>query len=185
MKKLITLNKIIILLIIFLLPNCAKDKSKFVFEDLYEAHVSNIGKILAKNKINYEITDNGKTIVIDNSKKDAVLNLIAQKGITGVEDFLKPGNHDSELKMVLPGDINQDFSKIFEQMNGIKKADVKISRPEVKPLQDKVPPKATVILNLEKDHNLNSKQISVIKRIIISSIPVMTENDVAVFTKSW
>jgi flagellar biosynthesis/type III secretory pathway M-ring protein FliF/YscJ len=162
-------------LILFSLSSCAKDKSRFIFEKLFEVHISNIEKILNENKINYEITDKGETIIIDNSKKAEVFNLLAKKGITGIGDIPKLNNEDAEIKVAVPNDINIDFSKIFEQMNGIKKADVII---QLTPIQQ-----AIVNLTLEPNYNFTNKDSSIIKGIIFSSIPVISERNFTLTAK--
>jgi flagellar biosynthesis/type III secretory pathway M-ring protein FliF/YscJ len=177
MKKLIKklLHPLLVISLLFSISSCAKDKSRFMFEKLYEMHISNIEKILKENKINYEINDNGETIVIDDSKKEVVFNLLAKKGITGLGDIPKLNNEQGEISIAVPQDINTDFSKIFEQMNGIEKAEVII--------QLTPPQKAIVNLALEPNYNFTDKDSSIIKGIIFSSINVISERNFTLTAK--
>jgi flagellar biosynthesis/type III secretory pathway M-ring protein FliF/YscJ len=177
MKKLIIkiLSPLLAISILFSLIGCAKDKTKFTFEKINEQHISNIEKILNENKIDYEITDNKETIVMDRSKKEVVFNLLAKKGITGLEDIPKSNTENSEISVAVPSDINKDFSKIFEQMNGIKKANVIIQLTQ--------PQQAIVDLALEPNYNYTNKDSSIIKGIIFSSIPVISERNFTLTAK--
>jgi hypothetical protein len=203
MKKITRLNflKILIFLSI-LLTSCVKNKNEFIFKNLYEVYITSIAEILKENKIKYEITDKGETIIIDYTKRSEVFDLLAKNGITGRKEFEKYLNSKinekivippyivnkkkyllqlqmpGEIAVVYPDDLDENFSTIFEQMVGIREAKVTI-------IKTPLPHEFSIILKKELNYKSNEKDLSIVKGIIISSFSNISEKDISVTIKPY
>lgn len=195
--KLTTVQKIVmfgavVAVIIFIITifNLSKPNSEYsiLFTSLESGDASKIVQKLKESKIDYQLADNGSTVLVDKSKVYETRLTLAGEGLpetgtVGYEIFDKTNLGMSEFvqklnyRRALEGELSRTISSIDE----IKKARVHIVIPE-KALFDKDQKKTTasVTLHLKSGRSVDKIDIAGIQNLVSSSVEGMSTKDVIV-----
>ncbi|TAL67297.1 MAG: flagellar M-ring protein FliF [Bacteroidetes bacterium] len=165
----------------------AKEKS-VLFTGLDEKEASKIVQKLKDDKIEYDLQENGSTILIEKDKVyDTRLSLasegLPESGMIGYELFDKTNLGMSEFvqKLNYRRALEGELAKTISSIEDVNKARVHIVIPE-KALFDKdqKPPTASVSLHLKGNRGLAKTSIEGIQNLVSGSIEGMKPEDVIV-----
>ena len=178
---------VIIALYLIVASVTAKEKG-VLFTGLDEKEASKIVTKLKDDKIEYELKDNGSTIMIEKDKVyDTRLSLasegLPESGMIGYELFDKTNLGMSEFvqKLNYRRALEGELAKTISSIEDVKKARVHIVIPE-KALFDKdqKPATASVSLHMRSNRGLPKTSIDGIQNLVSGSIEGMKPEDVIV-----
>ncbi|MCX7736433.1 MAG: flagellar basal-body MS-ring/collar protein FliF [Candidatus Kapabacteria bacterium] len=179
-----------VIIFIFLIFSMSKPNNEYsvLFSSLESGDASKIVQKLKESKIEYQLADNGSTILVDKTKVyETRLSLagegLPESGTVGYEIFDKTNLGMSEFvqklnyRRALEGELSRTIGSIDE----IKKARVHIVIPE-RALFDKDQKKtsASVTLHLKSGRSTDKIDIAGIQNLVASSVEGMSTKDVVV-----
>jgi len=179
-----------VIIFIFVIFNLSKPNNEYsvLFTSLESGDASKIVQKLKENKIDYQLADNGSTVLVEKSKVyDTRLTLagdgLPESGTVGYEIFDKTNLGMSEFvqklnyRRALEGELSRTIGSIDE----VKKARVHIVIPE-RALFDKDQKKTTasVTLHLKSGRSIDKIDIAGIQNLVSSSVEGMSTKDVIV-----
>ncbi len=179
-----------VIIFIFVIFNLSKPNNEYsvLFTSLESGDASKIVQKLKENKIEYQLADNGSTVLVEKSKVyETRLTLagdgLPESGTVGYEIFDKTNLGMSEFvqklnyRRALEGELSRTIGSIDE----VKKARVHIVIPE-RALFDKDQKKTTasVTLHLKSGRSIDKIDIAGIQNLVSSSVEGMSTKDVIV-----
>lgn len=179
-----------VIVFIFVIFSLSKHNNEYsvLFTSLESGDASKIVQKLKENKIEYQLADNGSTVLVDKSKVyETRLTLagegLPESGTVGYEIFDKTNLGMSEFvqklnyRRALEGELSRTIGSIDE----VKKARVHIVIPE-RALFDKDQKKTTasVTLHLKSSRSIDKIDIAGIQNLVSSSVEGMSTKDVIV-----
>jgi flagellar M-ring protein FliF len=179
-----------VIVFIFVIFNLSKPNNEYsvLFTSLESGDASKIVQKLKENKIEYQLADNGSTVLVEKSKVyETRLTLagdgLPESGTVGYEIFDKTNLGMSEFvqklnyRRALEGELSRTIGSIDE----VKKARVHIVIPE-RALFDKDQKKTTasVTLHLKSGRSIDKIDIAGIQNLVSSSVEGMSTKDVIV-----
>lgn len=159
-----------------------------LYQDLSEEDAARLIEKLTSLKIEYELGQNGQTILVDKAVADDVRLQLVGEGVkpgTGVGyeifDTLSYGVSDFAQKIHYQRAVQGELARTISSLEEIHSARVHIVLPEEK-LFDKAASvsKASVILTLEKNRSLTESQIEGIRQLVSSAVKGLAVSDVVI-----
>lgn len=175
--------------LIYLVINTANKKEFAVlFSQVEPTEAGKIVEKLKEQKVDYKLTDNGTTILVDKNKVYDTRVAIAaeglpESGIVGYEIFDKTNLGMSEFvqKVNFRRALEGELSKTISSLQGIKKARVHIVMPEKAIFEaEQKPPTASVTLQLDGDKSIGRLNVRGIQNLVASSVEGLSPNNVTV-----
>lgn len=159
-----------------------------LFSQVEPTEAGKIVEKLKEQKVDYKLTDNGTTILVDKNKVYDTRVAIAaeglpESGIVGYEIFDKTNLGMSEFvqKVNFRRALEGELSKTISSLQGIKKARVHIVIPEKAIFEaEQKPPTASVTLQLGNDKPIGRLNIRGIQNLVASSVEGLSPNNVTV-----
>lgn len=161
---------------------------KVLFQNLEDADAAKIVESLKADQINYELADNGRTILVpENTVYDTRLKLAGEglpaASTVGYElfDGSNLGMSEFVQKLNYRRALEGELSQTIESFDEVKKARVHIVIPE-KALfaRDQKQPTASVSLHLENGRSIGKISVEGIQNLIASSVEGMLAENVKV-----
>lgn len=174
--------------LLYLMSSINTTEKSVLYSGLAEQDAGKIIESLKTNQIQYEIKDNGSTIMVD---KDLVaetrLSLASQglpeSSVVGYELFDKTNLGMSEFvqKLNYKRALEGELSKTISALDEVKKARVHIVMPEKALFEkDQKQPTASITLQLKSGRNLNQNTVEGIQTLVAASIEGMSTNNVSI-----
>ncbi|MDD0852646.1 flagellar basal-body MS-ring/collar protein FliF [Halobacteriovorax sp. GB3] len=163
----------------------SKTRFEVLYTDLNKEDSKKIAVILEQNKIDYQLTNDGKTIMIPEDMVEVWRLQLATKGVNfsgtvGYEVFDKQsfGTTSFVQKVNKQRALEGELIKTITYLRGVKRARVHLSIPESSPFaSEKKPPSASVVLELNRGVVLTETEIRGIGSLVSSTVEGMrTEN---------
>ncbi|MCX6147424.1 MAG: flagellar basal-body MS-ring/collar protein FliF, partial [Candidatus Kapabacteria bacterium] len=163
-------------------------KKEVLFSNLEATDAAKIVEKLKEKKIDYELKDNGQTILVDkgvvfDTRLDMVNQGLPESSDVGYELFDKTNLGMSEFvqKLNFRRALEGELARTINSMDEIKKARVHLVIPE-KALfsKDQKKPTASVNLHLKSGKSVSKISIDGIQNLVASSIEGMQIGDVKV-----
>ncbi len=154
----------------------SKPKMKVLYRNLDVKAAAEVTSVLDTEKINYTLSDNGTTILLEQKDINSAQLILARenvpKGRYTFDDALSNtmSTTENEKKAKMHYLKENDLEATLESMDSIEKADVTLVIPEEKNsfLESKQKSSASVLLTLSEP--LSTKSIEGIARLICSSV---------------
>ncbi|MCX7879660.1 MAG: flagellar basal-body MS-ring/collar protein FliF [Ignavibacteria bacterium] len=175
-------------LIYLIVSTSTKVEYAVLFSQLDPAEAGKIVEKLKERKIDYKLTDNGTTILVDKNKVYDTRVSIASEGlpagdVVGYEIFDKTNIGMSEFvqKLNYRRALEGELAKTISSLNGVKKARVHIVIPEKTLFErEQNQPSASVTLQLAGDNLVSKPNIIGIQNLVAASVEGLTPNNVIV-----
>lgn len=171
----------------FLLVKGSNNKSYAVlYTQMDNAEAGKIVEKLKDKKIDYQLSDNGSTILVDKEKVyDTRISLasegLPETGTVGFELFDKANLGMSEFvqKLNYRRALEGELSRTIQSLDPVKKARVHIVVPEKALFEkDQKRPTASVTLHMKNERSLQRVDIEGIQKMVASSIEGLSASDV-------
>lgn len=190
LQKLIIAGVLVALIvgIILIVSNSKPVEMGVLYSNLEPADAAKIVESLKAKGINYELADNGNTILVEKSKLyDTRISLAGEglpsESIVGYELFDKTNLGMSEFvqKLNYRRALEGELARTIATMDEVKKVRVHLVIPE-KTLfkKDEKPPSASVIIHLKSGRSLSKISIEGIQNLVASSVEGLTLDKVTV-----
>jgi flagellar M-ring protein FliF len=166
----------------------ARTQYKLLYTDLTKEDSSKIAQLLKTGKIPYQIKDEGKSIYVPEDQVEIWRLEIAKKGVDftstiGYEVFDKQafGTTSFVQKINKQRALEGELMKTIKHIRGVNRARVHLSLPESSPfVSEKKPPKASVVLDLERGFVLTKEETRGMQSLISASVDGMRLKDVVI-----
>lgn len=166
----------------------SKTQYKLLYTDLNKEDSAKISQLLENGKIAYQIKDEGKSIYVPEDQVDIWRLEIAKQGVDfggtiGYEVFDKQsfGTTSFVQKINKQRALEGELMKTIKHIRGINRARVHLSLPESSPfVSEKKPPRASVVLDLERGFVLTKEETRGIQSLISASVDGMRMKDVVI-----
>ncbi len=190
-QKIIIASSIIIIfatLFILILISSGKSTKSVLFSDLNDKDAAKIVEKLKEKNIDYELTDDGKTILVNEKDKyDLRLSLasegLPENSIVGYELFDQTNLGMSEFvqKLNYRRALEGELTKTIQAIPDISKARVHIVIPEKALFEkDQKKPTASIVLTMKSNQSIGRINVEGIQNLVASSIEGMSPNDVTI-----
>ncbi len=161
---------------------------KVLYTDLTKDDSAVIARMLEEGKINYQVSDDGRTIRVPEDQVDIWRLEIAKKGVSftgtiGYEVFDKQafGTTSFVQKINKQRALEGELVKTIMHIKGITRARIHLSIPESSPfVSEKKPPSASVVLDIERGVTMTNDEIKGIQSLVSSSVDGMRSHNVVV-----
>jgi len=165
-----------------------KTDYKVLYTDLTKEDSATIARMLEEGKINYQIKDEGKTILVPEDYVEIWRLEIAKKGVNfngtiGYEVFDKQafGTTSFVQKINKQRALEGELIKTIMHIKGVTRARVHLSIPESSPfVSERKPPSASVVLEVERGVTMTNDEIKGIQSLVSSSVDGMRTHHVVV-----
>src|SRR3990167_3276345 len=156
-----------------------------LYRDLSEEDAARLTEKLNALKVEYELDQNGQTILVDGAVVNDVRLQLVGEGVkpgagVGYEifDTLSYGVSDFAQKIHYLRAVQGELSRTIASLDEVKSARVHIVLPEDR-LFDRASStaKASVIVTMEPKHTLTVSQIDGIRQLVSSSVKGLAAND--------
>lgn len=179
---------LVVTLAVFLLFWLMPGKQSVLYAQLDQQEAAGIVSALEEMKVPYSLDENGSSILVDSSKVQEVRLKLVGKGIpvnagSGFElfDNADIGMTEYSQKINYLRAMQGELARSIMSIDGIKYARVHLVLPETSLFkQKKTASTASVTLVPEPGVVLSAEQILGIQRLVASSAPGITENEVTV-----
>jgi flagellar M-ring protein FliF len=166
----------------------AKTQYQVLYSDLGKEDSATIARLLKEAKINYQLTDEGKTIRVPEHQVEIWRLEIAKKGVqfnstVGYEVFDKQsfGTTSYVQKINRQRALEGELVKTIKHIKGILRARVHLSIPESSPfVSEKKPPAASVVIEMDRGASLVQAEVKGIMSLISASVEGMRSEDVII-----
>lgn len=166
----------------------SKTRYETLYKDLNQEDAKKIAVLLEENKVGYQFDDGGKTIKLPKDMVDVWRLKLATMGVefsgtVGYEVFDKQsfGTTSFVQKVNKQRALEGELVKTIKYINGVKRARVHLSLPESSPfVEEKKPPSASVVLELDQGVTLTQKEIKGIGSLISSAVEGMRSEQVVI-----
>jgi flagellar M-ring protein FliF len=165
-----------------------KTDYKVLYTDLTKDDSAVIMRMLEEGKINYQVKDDGKTILVPDDQVEIWRLEIAKKGVNfsgtvGYEVFDKQsfGTTSFVQKINKQRALEGELIKTIMHLRGITRARIHLSIPDSSPfVSERKPPGASVVLDLERGVSMTNEEIKGIQSLVSSSVDGMRSHNVVV-----
>jgi flagellar M-ring protein FliF len=159
-----------------------------LFSDLRPADAASIVSVLDREKVPYRLANGGATILVPEDVVDSTrLNVMSQdvplKGTVGFELFNKSdmGITDFAQKINYQRALQGELERTIMALDHVDTARVHLSLGEDRLFrEDRVPPKASVIVRMAKDAKLVDNEAKGIKRLVAAAVPGLDAANVVI-----
>jgi flagellar M-ring protein FliF len=166
----------------------AKTQYQVLYTDLTNEDSSQIAQMLEDAKINYQITDEGKTIRVPEDQKEKWRLEIAKRGVNfsstiGYEVFDKQsfGTTSFVQKINKQRALEGELIKTIKHLRGVDRARVHLSIPESSPfVSEQKPPSASVVLELAPGVLLTNSEIKGVQQLVSAAVERMRPEHVVI-----
>lgn len=166
----------------------SKGQYKVLYTDLSKDDSNSIARLLEEGKINYQIKDEGKTILVPEEQVEIWRLEIAKRGVNltgtvGYEIFDKQsfGTTSFVQKINKQRAIEGELVKTIMHLRGVARARVHLSIPESSPfVTERKPPSASIVLDIERGATMTSEEIKGLQSLVSSSVDGMRSHHVVV-----
>ncbi|MBL7665763.1 MAG: flagellar M-ring protein FliF [Bacteriovoracaceae bacterium] len=185
---LIALAGITASLMIGIIMWAGKTQYKVLYTDLTKEDSAMIAQMLEDAKINYQMGEEGKTILVPEDQKEKWRLEIAKKGVNfsstvGYEVFDKQsfGTTSFVQKINRQRALEGELIKTIKHIKGVERARVHLSVPESSPFVSEMKdPSASVVLELSPGVTLTTEEIKGIQSLVSSAIERMRSEHVVI-----
>ncbi|MCT4642066.1 MAG: flagellar basal-body MS-ring/collar protein FliF [Bacteriovoracaceae bacterium] len=185
---LIALATLLTAIVVSLVMWAAKTQYKLLATSQSKEDIASISQLLEDGKIPYQVKDDGKTLYIPEDQVEKWRLEIAKKGVNltstlGYEVFDKQsfGTTSYVQKINKQRAIEGELMKTIKHIRGVNRARVHLSLPESSPfVTEKKPPRASVVLDLDRGFSLTKEEIKGIQSLIASSVDGMRNKNVVI-----
>ncbi len=161
---------------------------KVLYTDLTKDDSATIARMLEEGKINYQVKDDGKTILIPEEQVEIWRLEIAKKGVNftgtvGYEVFDKQafGTTSFVQKINKQRALEGELVKTIMHIKGVTRARIHLSIPESSPfVSERKPPSASVVLDVERGVTMTNDEVKGIQSLVSSSVDGMRSHNVVV-----
>lgn len=161
---------------------------KVLYTDLTKDDSAVIARLLEEGKIDYQIKDEGKTILVPDEQVEIWRLEIAKKGVdftgsVGYEIFDKQsfGTTSFVQKINKQRALEGELVKTIMHLRGITRARVHLSIPDSSPfVTERKPPSASVVLDVDRGVTMTSDEIKGLQSLVSSSVDGMRPHHVTV-----
>jgi flagellar M-ring protein FliF len=190
-NKRLVLGGVVLLSIVFfslLIVMANKTDYRPLFANLTTEDAGEIVKKLKEQKIPYQLSDNGKAILVPSDKVyDLRLSLasdgLPQGGGVGFEIFDRKNFGVTEFvqKLNYQRALQGELARTISQLAGVEQARVHLALPEKTIFKDsEKPPTASVILKMKSNRQLRENEVQGIAHLVASAIEGMNPDQVTV-----
>jgi flagellar M-ring protein FliF len=166
----------------------SRGQYKVLYTDLTKEDSAAIARLLEEGKINYQIKDEGKSILVPEEQVEIWRLEIAKKGVNfngtvGYEIFDKQsfGTTSFVQKINKQRALEGELVKTIMHLRGVSRARVHLSIPESSPfVTERKPPSASVVLDVERGVTMTSDEIKGLQSLVSSSVDGMRGHHVVV-----
>ncbi|MEI9930262.1 MAG: flagellar basal-body MS-ring/collar protein FliF [Rhizomicrobium sp.] len=163
-----------------------------LFSDLRPADAATIVAELEHKKIDYRLENGGGTILVpaglvDATRLDVMTQDLPLKGTVGFELFNKSdvGLTDFAQKINYQRALQGELERTIMSLDGIESARVHLSLGEDRIFRDdRVPPKASVMVRMQKGAVLAANAAQGVQKLIAASVPNLDVSDVVIVDES-
>ncbi len=161
---------------------------KVLYTDLTKEDSAVIARMLEEGKINYQVTDDGRTIKVPEDQVDIWRLEIAKKGVNfsgtvGYEVFDKQsfGTTSFVQKINKQRALEGELVKTIMHIKGVTRARIHLSIPESSPfVTERKPPSASVVLDVERGVTMTPDEVKGVQSLVSSSVDGMRSHNVVV-----
>lgn len=165
-----------------------RSQYKVLYTDLTKEDSAVIARLLEEGKIDYQVKEDGKTILVPDEQVEIWRLEIAKRGVNftgtvGYEIFDKQsfGTTSFVQKINKQRALEGELIKTIMHIKGVARARVHLSIPESSPfITDRKPPSASVVLDVERGVTMTSDEIKGIQSLVSSSVDGMRGHHVVV-----
>lgn len=165
-----------------------KGQYKVLYTDLAKEDSATIARLLEEGKIDYQIKDEGKTILVPEEQVEIWRLEIAKKGVdfsntVGYEIFDKQsfGTTSFVQKINKQRALEGELVKTIMHLRGVARARVHLSIPDSSPfVTERKPPSASIVLDVERGVTMTSDEIKGLQSLVASSVDGMRSHNVVV-----
>lgn len=165
-----------------------KGQYKVLYTELAKEDSAVIARLLEEGKIDYQIKDEGKTILVPEEQVEIWRLEIAKKGVdftgtVGYEIFDKQsfGTTSFVQKINKQRALEGELVKTIMHLRGVARARVHLSIPDSSPfVTERKPPSSSVVLDVERGVTMTSDEIKGIQSLVASSVDGMRSHNVVV-----
>lgn len=165
-----------------------KTDYKVLYTDLTKDDSAVIARMLEEGRINYQVKDDGKTILVPENQVEIWRLEIAKKGVNftgtvGYEVFDKQafGTTSFVQKINKQRALEGELIKTIMHIRGVKRARLHLSIPESSPfVSERKPPSGSVVLDVENGVTMTNDEIKGIQSLVSSSVDGMRSHHVVV-----
>ncbi len=166
----------------------SKTEYKVLYTELTKDDSAVIARMLEEGKINYQVKDDGKTILVPENQVEIWRLEIAKKGVNfsgtvGYEVFDKQsfGTTSFVQKINKQRALEGELVKTIMHIKGVTRSRLHLSIPESSPfVSERKPPSASVVLELERGVTMTSDEVKGIQSLVSSSVDGMRSHNVVV-----
>lgn len=174
--------------IVFALAYASKTNYKVLYTELAKEDSASVARLLEEGRIDYQLSDEGKTILVPEEQVDIWRLEIAKKGVNftstvGYEVFDKQsfGTSSFVQKINKQRALEGELVKTIMHLKGVSRARIHLSMPESSPfVSEKKPPSASVVLDVERGVTMIPEEIKGIQSLVASSVDGMRTHHVVV-----
>ena len=174
--------------IVFALAYASKTNYKVLYTELAKEDSASVARLLEEGRIDYQLSDEGKTILVPEEQVDIWRLEIAKKGVNftstvGYEVFDKQsfGTSSFVQKINKQRALEGELVKTIMHLKGVSRARIHLSMPESSPfISEKKPPSASVVLDVERGVTMIPEEIKGIQSLVASSVDGMRTHHVVV-----
>lgn len=165
-----------------------KGQYKVLYTELAKEDSATIARLLEEGKIDYQIKDEGKTILVPEEQVEIWRLEIAKKGVdfsntVGYEIFDKQsfGTTSFVQKINKQRALEGELVKTIMHLRGVARARVHLSIPDSSPfVTERKPPSASIVLDVERGVTMTSDEIKGLQSLVASSVDGMRGHHVVV-----
>jgi len=166
----------------------SKGQYKVLYTDLSKEDSAVIARLLEEGKIDYQVKDDGKSILVPEEQVEIWRLEIAKKGVdftgtVGYEIFDKQsfGTTSFVQKINKQRALEGELVKTIMHLRGVARARVHLSIPDSSPfVTERKPPSASVVLDVDRGVTMTSDEIKGLQSLVSSSIDGMRAHMVVV-----
>ncbi len=166
----------------------SRGQYKVLYTDLNKEDSAVIARMLEEGKIDYQIKDEGKSILVPEEQVEVWRLEIAKRGVdfngtVGYEIFDKQsfGTTSFVQKINKQRALEGELVKTIMHLRGVARARVHLSIPESSPfVTERKPPSASVVLDVERGVTMTTDEIKGVQSLVSSSVDGMRSHHVVV-----
>lgn len=188
-QKIIIAGAVLLLLstLIFLLKQSGAKQFEVLYTDLSQKDAAAIVQQLDEDKIQYQLADNGSTIMVPTEVKYATRLKLASEdlpqGEVGFELFQQSnfGETQTDKKVKYREALQGELARTIQRLENVQAAKVNIAIPEGSLFTDNdEPTKASVVVNTINGAALGSKEVRSIINLVANSVEGLDPENVVI-----
>lgn len=186
--SLVAIAAAVTLAMIGLVIYAAKTQYKPLYTELNKEDSAKVAQMLEQGKITYQMKDGGSSIYVPEDMVETWRLEIAKRGVNfsstvGYEVFDKQafGTTSFVQRINKQRALEGELIKTITHIKGVNRARVHLSIPESSPfVAEKKPPRASVVLDLDRGFVMNADEVRGITSLVASSVDGMRPKHVVV-----